>query len=356
MLLFNYAFYILILVVVIQILNNKNSFQMVIFGSLLSLFVSFQYIFFNAPDVAITEASIGVCLNTIFALKFLNYSNSQDLIESGSQSKNFYEKNKFLKFAPYVFLIFFLGVFFVLSNQEQNALSIFGNHNNIIYNDYIKEYISHSEHNLKIKNIVTAVLAYFRGYDTLIESLVILTAGIGVSLILPVSKIQKNEIKSEKMSKSYIIYHMAFFFIPFIILFAFYLQAHGEESPGGGFQAGAVLTCAFILYALTISEDLLLYLFSIKNLLRVGAFGCLIYLFVGIFPILASPFLKNFFNQDNLFLNYNYLFCLSKNNILDNSCHFRSQKLGIFLVEIGVGICVFATTFSLFLNLKYKKE
>ena len=38
--------------------------------------------------------------------------------------------------------------------------------------------------------------------------------------------------------------------IPFIILFALYVQFHGDFGPGGGFQAGVIFSSAFILYTL----------------------------------------------------------------------------------------------------------
>ncbi len=39
-------------------------------------------------------------------------------------------------------------------------------------------------------------------------------------------------------------------FIPFILLFALYVQFHGEFGPGGGFQAGVITAATFILYAI----------------------------------------------------------------------------------------------------------
>jgi multicomponent Na+:H+ antiporter subunit B len=38
--------------------------------------------------------------------------------------------------------------------------------------------------------------------------------------------------------------------IPLILMFALYVQFHGEIGPGGGFQAGVIFAAAFILYAL----------------------------------------------------------------------------------------------------------
>ena len=40
------------------------------------------------------------------------------------------------------------------------------------------------------------------------------------------------------------------FLIPFILLFALYVQAHGDYGPGGGFQAGVIFASALILYGI----------------------------------------------------------------------------------------------------------
>jgi multicomponent Na+:H+ antiporter subunit B len=38
--------------------------------------------------------------------------------------------------------------------------------------------------------------------------------------------------------------------IPFILLFALYVQFHGDFGPGGGFQAGVILAAAMVFYAM----------------------------------------------------------------------------------------------------------
>ena len=43
--------------------------------------------------------------------------------------------------------------------------------------------------------------------------------------------------------------------IPLIILFALYVQFHGDFGPGGGFQAGVIFSAAFILYTLVFGLD-----------------------------------------------------------------------------------------------------
>lgn len=116
--------------------------------------------------------------------------------------------------------------------------------------------------------------------------------------------------------------------IPLILLFALYVQFHGEYGPGGGFQAGVIFAAGFILYGL---------IFGIKNvrkvvrlgLLRItAALGLLLYIGVGI---------AGFFLGGN-FLEYNVL--------LVNPV--AGQHLGILLIELGVGITVASVMMILF--------
>ncbi len=117
--------------------------------------------------------------------------------------------------------------------------------------------------------------------------------------------------------------------MPFILLFALYVQFHGELGPGGGFQAGVIFAVGFVLYAL---------IFGVKSARRVapawvlrtalGA-GVLLYAGVGVIGIL----------RNNNFLNYNVL----------NHDPVHGQELGIQLIEGGVGLTVAAAIITIFL-------
>jgi len=116
--------------------------------------------------------------------------------------------------------------------------------------------------------------------------------------------------------------------MPFIFLFALYVQFHGDFGPGGGFQAGVIFAAGFILYAL---------IFGLKNaasvipvgVLRFGiALGVLLYAGVGVFNLLIG----------GKYLEYS--------GMAQNSVH--GQHLGIFLVELGVGITVTSVMIMVF--------
>ena len=119
--------------------------------------------------------------------------------------------------------------------------------------------------------------------------------------------------------------------IPLIMLFALYVQFHGDYGPGGGFQAGVIFGAAIILYALMFGLEAAKRAFPPRVLEFLMAFGILLYGGVGVVAI---------FEGGN-FLDYSVL--------AHDPVH--GQHLGILLVELGVGITVasvMATLFFLF--------
>jgi len=98
------------------------------------------------------------------------------------------------------------------------------------------------------------------------------------------------------------------------------VQFHGDYSPGGGFQAGVIFAAAIILYALLFGLDNTLDVLPPDLLQRTAALGVLIFAGVGVDTMLMG----------GNFLDYNRL-------AADGPA---GQHLGIFLVELGVGITV----------------
>ena len=108
--------------------------------------------------------------------------------------------------------------------------------------------------------------------------------------------------------------------IPLILVFALYVQFHGEYGPGGGFQAGVIFAAAFILYALVFGMDAARAV-APEGVLRVlAALGVLLYYGVGLASLFAGG---NFLDYD----------VLARDGI-------SGQHLGIFLIEFGIGITV----------------
>ncbi|MEC9357270.1 MAG: Na(+)/H(+) antiporter subunit B [Pseudomonadota bacterium] len=117
--------------------------------------------------------------------------------------------------------------------------------------------------------------------------------------------------------------------MPFILLFALYVQFHGDYGPGGGFQAGAIFAAGMILYGLVFGLDRARKVLPWKALMFLIPLGLLIYIGVGVVSLLLG----------GRFLDYDTL----------NPHHpHAGQHLGILLVEAGVGITVAAVLTAVF--------
>ncbi len=122
---------------------------------------------------------------------------------------------------------------------------------------------------------------------------------------------------------------MKIMFAP-IILFALYVQFHGDYGPGGGFQAGVIFAVAFILHALVFGLDATKVAVP-EPVLRVAmVFGLMLYAGTGVVTMLLGG---------NL---------LSYDVLAPNSTHHEGQHYGILVVELGVGVGVAATMITIF--------
>ncbi len=119
--------------------------------------------------------------------------------------------------------------------------------------------------------------------------------------------------------------------LPYIIIYGIYIQLNGEISPGGGFQAGVIFATGLIAFELLYGKEKFLKIFSIELLIFASILGVAIYFFTGIISL--------FFNQ-----NYLDYYALAGGTIF-------AQHLGIFLVEMGVGITVSAVMILIYIQL-----
>ncbi len=117
--------------------------------------------------------------------------------------------------------------------------------------------------------------------------------------------------------------------IPGIMLFALYVQFHGDYGPGGGFQAGIIFASAFILYGLVFGVDKARQVAPPPVVTSFVAVGVLLYAGVGI----AGMFFGGNYLEYAVFFEHDFA---------------EAQKLGILLVELGVGITVAAVMMTVF--------
>jgi multicomponent Na+:H+ antiporter subunit B len=113
-----------------------------------------------------------------------------------------------------------------------------------------------------------------------------------------------------------------------LLLFALYVQFHGDYGPGGGFQAGVIAAAAVILYALINGQAAAERIVPAVLVERLVPGGVLIYAAVGVSSMLLG---------DN-FLDYDHL--------AHDAVH--GQEWGVFLVEAGVFVTVFSSMIAIF--------
>lgn len=121
---------------------------------------------------------------------------------------------------------------------------------------------------------------------------------------------------------------IAKFTIPLILLFALYVQFHGEYSPGGGFQAGVIFGSAFILYSMIFGLETAEHVVPPSVLRITASMGLLIYGFTGVASLLLGA----------NYLDYNVL----------AADPLVGQTLGIIVIELGVGITVASVMMIIF--------
>ncbi len=226
-------------------------------------------------------------------------------------------------------------------------------------------YIEHTLEDTSVPNVVTSVLADYRGYDTLFETIVIFAAGIACIFLLRIFKKSPPEsrlfrhiptgitlrikkggrvpedsdyferIDSVWVPHDLVIRTTCRMIIPFIQLFALYVIGHGHHSPGGGFQGGVILGASFVLFALGFDLRSTLRAMGEKITAFLSAMGVFIYAGTG---ILCMLFKSNY-------LDYSALAPLFGTDPVTARSH------GILIVEIGVGMAVMAVMIMLYYNL-----
>ncbi|MAR19343.1 MAG: Na(+)/H(+) antiporter subunit B [Rhodobacteraceae bacterium] len=114
-----------------------------------------------------------------------------------------------------------------------------------------------------------------------------------------------------------------------IMLFAFYVQFHGDYSPGGGFQAGVIMAVGIIIYGIVFDMEHAKKVLPPWFVHKMLAFGVLLYTFTGVI---------SFFRGQN-FLDY---------SALSPHSPTHGQHYGILIIELGVGITVSGVMIAIF--------
>ncbi len=138
------------------------------------------------------------------------------------------------------------------------------------------------------------------------------------------------------MSHQSILRVVGMFLVPYIMIFALYIQFHGEYGPGGGFQAGVVFASAFIIHTLLYGVKQTMRIAPLGLLTAISAAGVLLFTLVGVVSMLLGA---NFLDYDVLAAN-----------------PITGQHAGIILVEFGVGLTVASVIMLIFFTFADRGE
>lgn len=301
----------------IGIVRAQNLFVAVMLAGIFSLQMAATFFILDAADVALTEAAVGAGISTVLFLGALALTTDVE------------RPRRTWRVLPVV-AVTLLAALMIYATFEKPRL---GDPNAPVHQHVAPWYMANTPTLIDIPNVVTAVLASFRGYDTLGEVFVIFTAGIGVMFVLgtPWSSLSATNLPSAEargLRHPLIPRVVGRLLVPFIVLFGLYVQFHGDYGPGGGFQAGALIAAGIILYALLDGEVAALRAVPASWLAMMVVIGPLIFGAVGVAGILLG----------GRFLDYSVL----------AADPVAGQHLGILLVEVGVGITVTGVLISVF--------
>lgn len=198
-------------------------------------------------------------------------------------------------------------------------------------------YIEKGIKETKVPNLVTAVLADYRAYDTMFETIVVFVAGIAIVFLL---RTQPNSAKKRRPGNhpesSIIIQNASRIMIPMMQIFALYVVAHGHYSPGGGFQGGVILGASLILLAIAFDLETALVKIKERYTIILSAAGAMIFSGIGVICLLLGG---NFLDYSKLAL------------IFPALTPVMARYHAILWVEVGVALTVMVAMFSIYADL-----
>lgn len=290
----------------------RDLFAVVMLSGIYSFIAAALFMDLNAVDVAFTEAAVGAGVTTVLMLSSLYLT------------KRFEVKPQHGSLLP-IIVVVITSAALVYSTLDAPS---YGDPSAPVHQHVAPRYIQQGPIEVGVPNMVTAVLASYRGYDTFGETVVIFTAGLALMLLLGIQKGSESHPEHKVVDDQPILKVVVKLLVPPILLYALYVQFHGDFGAGGGFQAGVIFATGFVLYDLVFGERLARAVMPPKLLPRLAALGVLIYGGVGVVSLLNGK----------AFLDYSAL----------ASDPVAGQHLGILLVELGVGVTVFSVILLIF--------
>ncbi|MGI4753552.1 MAG: DUF4040 domain-containing protein [Janthinobacterium lividum] len=166
----------LLVIISIKIILAKDLLEAIIYTSAFSLLIGVSYLLMDAPDVAMTEAALGACLSTCVYL---------NLLRKLPSNLKIIQRTRIIP-ASLICLLFIATLIYM-----GLELPDYGDEHALLHTHLTKYYVENTSKDIGIPSFVAAILASYRGYDTLGETSVILIAGISVLLVFS----RKNDVE-----------------------------------------------------------------------------------------------------------------------------------------------------------------
>lgn len=303
----------------VAITRQRALYDATMLTALFSLVTASLFVLFDAVDVALTEAAVGVGISTVLLIGVLALTRSREAVTPRRRR------------LPGAVAVVLAGGTLIYATQD---LPEFGAADTPVQAHPLTDvYLHQSQEDIGIPNTVTSVLASYRGLDTLGELVVVFTAGIAVLLLLePLMRADEaGRSPMLDLADYRVLRVISRMLMPFILLFALYVLFHGDYGPGGGFQAGVIFASGFVLYGLVFGLDKAQQVLPRAVLWTLIPVGLVLYAGLGVVNMVLG----------GSFLDYD---TLSPNDPA------AGQHAGILLVETAIGITVAAVMTSIFFS------
>ena len=160
--------FVFLIALAIQIARQRSLFAAAMLFGIFSLLAAGMQTMMDAVDVAFTEAAVGAGISTVLFLGALGLTSSQE-------TRPLHHR------LPGLLVVTATGLLLAYGTLDMPA---YGDPDAPIHRHVAPHYLVDSNDEIGIPNVVTSVLASYRGYDTFGETTVVLTAAVGAMLLL----------------------------------------------------------------------------------------------------------------------------------------------------------------------------
>lgn len=166
--LINIVLFTMLVATALAVVRLRRLFAVVMLAGVFSLLSAILFVTLDAVDVAFTEAAVGAGISTVLMLGTLALTSRTEKPSSRSPA------------VPLI-VVTVTGAAIIFGTLD---MANFGSPDAPAQLGVAAQYMARSPDEIDIPNVVTAILASYRGYDTLGETAVVFTAGVGVLLLI----------------------------------------------------------------------------------------------------------------------------------------------------------------------------